>query len=524
MAQYCLSISQRKLAERQVDPVTLKYRDEQKQSMYDTLQTDKMREKVKSVESSRAKTYNIVSHIGPRRKIDDVYAEVQKRTVVVRPYHILSNMSHSDHKDAPFFLDENYTMERAGVRHTRVNTLTDSKRREFNIINNHFSENHSQRKRADYERMKDHLLKKYWESHKYDPIRCKDYDVAKEREHTTQQRKRIEETMMMKASRIPQAVKDSEGNAYNVINHIQYDTSKPVRAPGAVDEERKLNRMKKRYEIDKRLREEGQLLSTFAEKASISRVSYKRWEQQLDRGFDTVKNNIITQQAMPLPPRPATMWSRLQTSNSVDGSRSLHGTWQQHGPSPQLASSLSDSVEHFLNTAPEQQLHSSLTRTLHPLSNEVEEINRQHNQHYMKSKTKRFEPTPPTGRIRNLSGAGPRLRTTGDAVDNAPPQRDGSPSGSIMSRSDHSASQQSVRTFEKFSNAVTMPHMPPSSNSARLDASAPASGKSRSDVPALDLSLAEPPETVSYVEPSGGAPKGLPIPMVRTGGMSGFRD
>jgi len=111
-----------------------------------------------------------------------------------------------------------------------------------------------------------------------------------------------------------------------------------------------------------------------------------------------------------------------------------------------------------------------------------------------------------TGRIRNLAGTTDnRDRTTNSsAADSSGLYMP--PLSAPVPNSNNKPSQQPYR-------AVSASVMNPSISANRTP----------SHIPSLDLSRAEPPEVVKYVEPKSG-PNSMPVQMVRTGGLSAYRD
>jgi len=101
-----------------------------------------------------------------------------------------------------------------------------------------------------------------------------------------------------------------------------------------------------------------------------------------------------------------------------------------------------------------------------------------------------------TGRIRNLAGTSPAAGNDNSLY--MPPL------SAPISTSNNKSSQQANRA----ASAVVNPSI---------------SNRTPSHIPSLDLSRAEAPEVVKYIEPKSG-PNSMPVQMVRTGGLSAYRD
>jgi hypothetical protein len=53
-----------------------------------------------------------------------------------------------------------------------------------------------------------------------------------------------------------------------------------------------------------------------ADALHLNGVKFNRWEQEKVRGYNFVKNDVVTNHLKPLPPRPQTMWDRLSTTDN----------------------------------------------------------------------------------------------------------------------------------------------------------------------------------------------------------------
>lgn len=58
--------------------------------------------------------------------------------------------------------------------------IPSTNKRDFNLINNQFFENHQEKIKQDYDHMKEHILDKYWKTHDYDIVKGEYCDFGKE--------------------------------------------------------------------------------------------------------------------------------------------------------------------------------------------------------------------------------------------------------------------------------------------------------------------------------------------------------
>mmetsp|Transcript_19785 Transcript_19785/g.27201 ORF Transcript_19785/g.27201 Transcript_19785/m.27201 type:complete len:258 (+) Transcript_19785:660-1433(+) len=108
----------------------------------------------------------------------------------------------------------------------------------------------------------------------------------------------------------------SEGNSYNILNHSIYDDQK-LKATRTVQDQA-LNRMKV-LQVESRIKDEREMKAEEDDHKKLNKVSYKRWENQIDRGYNMVTNipdSVSGAYTQPLPTRPTSMWSRLNSTSS----------------------------------------------------------------------------------------------------------------------------------------------------------------------------------------------------------------
>lgn len=199
----------------------------------------------------------------------------------------------------------------------------------------------------------------------------------------------------------------------------------------------------RREEITKEKADAMEARRELEEKRRMARVSFKRWEREVDRGY----NPITTLQEVAVHPhvsRPVTTWARLQR----------------------------DGIADF-------DMHETMLPSSAPMG---------------QSK-------------KNLAGSPVR----------AVPEDAGASSGRISNRGNVFSARPAAESSSSGRAATALTSSRPTetnlSSSARLLMS-----KSGCEIPRLDLTLAQPPSPVTYVEPLSGA-AGKPVPIIRTGGF-----
>eukprot|EP01031_Cornospumella_fuschlensis_P033409 gene33409-40416_t len=425
----------RKRQERELDPVAMAYRDPVREEFYQSQKEATIKKKVDFVNTMRAEKYDIVGHFGPPRKIDTMKREY----IPPRPTHILTNLQYEDHINAPLLDDGTYTLTKFRPSTVRAKTSI-AQTREFNVISNEYKVDHDRRRLEDFEKLKTHLLKKYWDHHDYDMIKGRFYSPEKQKmyEEHLETIKSVQGAAQME--RLPPSLKYSDGNSYNLLTHDVYDQEKLNSTLTVTN--RSLNRVKK-LQKEAEQKSKGEQEAQAKQQLHMNRIKFQRWEQQVDRGYNFITNQVVQEAPAPLPSRPATMWARLTTHSD---------NYQD----PLSAANVTQSLDSGLNQSKKGPFAGTRQVSDGPGGTVV-----------------------PSARVRNLSGSGPMYVST-----SLPAMNPDSARGPASTRKNMETSQ--IRS---------------------------------SKIPSLDLSKAEFAEPVSYKEPSKGAPPGLAIPIVRTGGL-----
>jgi len=471
----------------------MQYTDSSKEDMYQTAKLDRINNLSQSVQENRSKTFNIVSHEGPARKYQSVLnAVTAKATISNRKYHMINNLNIEDHKTIPIVCNEDLIWSK--IKNGTVPVVPVNKNRDFNVVSNKFYQDDDAKRLEEYNRTKEYVLQKYWDTHNYDPIKVKYYDAEKEKTYHKQHA--ILETVQGSslAQKIPPSMLYSEGNSYNILNHSIYDDHK-LKATRTVQDQA-LNRMKV-LQVESRIKDERELKAEEAEKQKLNKVSFKRWENQIDRGYNMVTNipdSISGAFTQPLPTRPTSMWTRLNsTSNNNNATGQSYGGGEGLGG---LNGSLQASGRGATAAANSQRARNLSGYPSH-----------------------RGESDYPNGLIPSPSFDSSNFNNNFNSIKTAP------------SNSTLEMAVSPLQSFRSAGSSSTSRSPPPTAAYQRPTTTFPrsntvSSALQRSNsgvVPSLDLGRTEPPEQVSYVEPQGGANSAV-IPIVRTGGLSAYKN
>ncbi len=177
-----INLVERRIQERELDPVAMKYRTPANEAAVAQIKEEKERNVQARVSQIRHSKFNIVSHQGPARKIDAMLTE--DRSGEGRPRHLITHLPRQDHEEAPTVYDDDYTISK--LRPKQVPKIERSATRDFSIISNQYNEDHDEKQRHEYEKTKEFVTKKYWSTHDYDALRGKYYDKEKEGKYWAQ--------------------------------------------------------------------------------------------------------------------------------------------------------------------------------------------------------------------------------------------------------------------------------------------------------------------------------------------------
>lgn len=459
---------QRKRQEREFDPVAMKFRNPDKEAQIEMQRTAQLDSRIQRVSELKQKTFNIISHEGPPRRIDSLPSLTRDHSAQ-RPYHMLTNMPKPLHHDAPTIYDETYSLTVYKQTILPVAPTNTGKRREFNIISNDYFENPVEKKREEYEKLKTHVLNKYWQTHDFDIVKGRYYSPEKEDRY--QQQRRVMEEVQGRAleSILPPGVEYADGHSYNILTHEIYDDSRLQAA--TTMEQRQLNRIKKR-QVEAAQREAGEKAFEAHETRRMARISRQKYDSALDSGFNPITNEKVpTNRPQPLPERPPTMWARItmQPASSSANSPAAYGEFDHsriptaQGP-PKTAGAVTGGRDGIITGV---------------ISG---------------------------GRFRDLSGAATRTQHHSSS-----PQLP-SPSPQPQTQVPSSSRGNLTNNNNQHQHQQQPKQQQPST-----------SRQQTAKIPSLDISRADFGEPVVYQEPSNKAPPGASVAMVRTGGLSSYR-
>jgi hypothetical protein len=311
-----IPLPERKAMERKLDPITMKLRDEKSESAYTQKKMERTTANVLSRYNDIKNTeYNIVSHVGPPRNYEKIVAEVKElQGKPARNYNLFSHLEHSKQTTCPILYNKEYMDKyRAPSRSTFVPPTSE---REFNIISNEYSSDNSTMLKNEYNKMKNDMTKKYWETHDYNPITVQYYDDDKEIKIRAKEIASKATHGSKNDDKLPDCYRYSEGKAYNILTLDVKNDDMIKRALRT--EVKKDNRLNKYKGFPQKQVAAGVAAYEKSREQSMARVGYEKWEQEIKRGYDFVSTGpAISATHKPMPDPKKTAWEKVQDKEFV---------------------------------------------------------------------------------------------------------------------------------------------------------------------------------------------------------------
>ena len=194
---------------------------------------------------------------------------------------------------------------------------------DFNIISNRYHQGHEVREKNDLRKLKVEAQTRYWQTHNYDPVVGRYYDIEKEDEYHKQ--KDALETVQgsCQVARLPPSIQYSEGSGYNILSHSVKDEQKLALASGVGNRAMK---SKKGPVIEAEIRERAEELDRLVETRTMARISNtapaREREQGRHHGYDMITNEPWQgRNNKPIPDSrlkaPNTVWAKLHSERDT---------------------------------------------------------------------------------------------------------------------------------------------------------------------------------------------------------------
>ena len=300
---------ERKAMERELDPVVMQFRDPDREAARTQRKTEEMNGTLSRYSGIVAGRRNIINGYGGPPKTPPV-----QRMEQIRDNHIISNVATAAYKHLPILYDEAFTEANRQPRRREPKSTGDG--RDMDIISNKYFKDDKERKEKEYIELRQTCHDRYWKGRDMHPVLQTYYHDDKEATYQAQRETLSRIHGGAKMRRLPLSIRYSEGASYNIINHEVGDD--PEKLKTAMTMQIRSQNRQKRASIESDMRARGQELHDKHDSRKLDRVSYRRYQDQLERGYDPLKSHVHAPMAgaVPRPARPLTSWEKLGGSDS----------------------------------------------------------------------------------------------------------------------------------------------------------------------------------------------------------------
>ena len=159
------------------------------------------------------------------------------------------------------------------------------------------------------------MVERYWAKHSFNPVIGEFYSDDKELDFRAKQKQISSTWGTAQLARLPKSYAESEGKAYDILTLDTKDENKLTKALSK--DIKKNNRLNKFKGLTKKQVEAGNKEYDRLDEMRLNRVNYKRFEEEIDRGYDfvlTTKGTITANNIDHLRPKASgSGWSAVET-------------------------------------------------------------------------------------------------------------------------------------------------------------------------------------------------------------------
>lgn len=208
--------------------------------------------------------------------------EVSRTFASGAPYHIFSGDALPDHLQSD--AAKAFRPERPLINYAP--SLV--RRRAIDILSNKYLVDHDHKLQRDNQYERDKALRRYWQTHNFDPITQTYYDPDKEQ--AAKEILELSKTVqgVAQKARLPTSLRITTGAGYDIVGHVTKDAD----ILNTVDlmDTRPL-RIRTRHQTEDRLHTAGEERAGLEDQRQRQRMSQRRYEEWFDpRGYNVITN------------------------------------------------------------------------------------------------------------------------------------------------------------------------------------------------------------------------------------------
>lgn len=324
--------------ERTFDPVLGRYRDgevEARQRHHEERERVAHLNRAKDIQILREQPFHILHHQSKLEKLAPGKDPMrlggsglgeQERTKHGRgnfpgtatDYNILSNIPHAEHHWARG--DERPRLKEKSPRGRKIPAFN---HKDFHIITNRYSDNHSEKMRQEKRVQLLEATDKHMQTNKFDPVVGKFNDPRTEEQTKTIDHAREVEITLRADEKLPPSYKGRLSASYGLVSHQKHDPDM-LRLWDTMEDEKK-DRYRNRYIVEHNLHAQDIKGDHINEVRQLNRIAPERFEEPKRRGFDIVNNKVFGPGEKEqhfheaFPPKRQTPWEKIEASQAVMG-------------------------------------------------------------------------------------------------------------------------------------------------------------------------------------------------------------
>lgn len=303
--------------ERQYDPILQHYRDTSKETAARDLEAT---QRLVALNRARDKqlrytqTYDIINHVPNTKELPQKpphKAPPDSRT----NWNIISNLDFDVHHHSKPGERPEVPVEPPKA----TNLATQITKRDFDILSNKYMEGHEAKDAIDKEVAKQKATTRFWQTRSFNPVNCSYYDDDKEKHYWDGEAEAMKTHGEKQFSRLPPAMKTSEGAAYNLLTmEVRRDDSMKARERiVAKGQKKRIGSV-----VEARIKARATKAEDIMESRKIGRVSYQRFVESQRNGYDLVNNMPFrglnaTKQFESQTTKPHSAWERAQEEEAA---------------------------------------------------------------------------------------------------------------------------------------------------------------------------------------------------------------
>lgn len=283
-----------KLRERQLDPVLVRFRDEERERVAREASSGAAR-RVRGREGGAG----MFALLGHAARGSDGDGGGQDRDRHGSRFHVLSKLPRAHHRSAPTLYEEPFVQDELRRNQNPISSKRRPGQRRYDILTNAFKGDAGAVEAAEAAKLRAHLDAAYERTHTFDPILATYYDADREQAARADEAGQRAALRRRQMDQLPETVLKSEGVEYDIISTVG-------RADGSTGSSQ-VRSHARGHAVEREVREDSARAEEARARRVLNRVSAMRHVRQLSA-------SLVPEPTRPSLERVSSLWSRVQTS------------------------------------------------------------------------------------------------------------------------------------------------------------------------------------------------------------------